>query len=110
MTDGIGYGDQVGPLRPDWGDGWADLRCDVCGATWTGEIGEVCGYCLRWIELANEVQRRVLLHPDLPDDARRKRAQIAWVDRLAEAVRADIVTEREALTAIRREEGRHHVG
>lgn len=52
-----GHGRQVGPARPDWGDGWADLECDECGATWTGPVGEHCSYCivhaekvLRWAD------------------------------------------------------------
>lgn len=108
---GIGIGVQVGPLRSDWGNGFADLRCDVraCAATWVGEPGEACGWCIRWLELANETQRKVLLRPDLPagdDEDRRERATLAWVDRLAAAVKAGIVTEHEALKAVRRVEGR----
>lgn len=107
-ADVIGSGVQVGPLRADWGNGFADLRCDTCAATWVGQPGEACGWCTRWLALANEVQRKVLLWPDLPadDEDRHKQSMLAWVDRLADAVKADVVTEREALVALRREEGR----
>lgn len=42
-----GRGYQVGRLRPDFGDRFADLECDndECGASWVGEIGEECAYC-----------------------------------------------------------------
>lgn len=40
-----GHGVQDGPLRPDYGDGWAELKCDQCGATWVGVIGDPCGFC-----------------------------------------------------------------
>lgn len=40
-----GRGFQDGPLRPDFGEGWAELRCDQCSATWVGVIGDPCGWC-----------------------------------------------------------------
>lgn len=93
-----GIGCQHGPLRPDWGPGWADLQCDVCQATWTGPIGEDCEYCHRWHELALETQRTVLLWPELPDPEsdRYPPAIKAWAERLAQAVIAEIITQREA--------------
>lgn len=102
---GIGFGHQTGPLRPDWGDGWAEIRCDVCDATWVGPIGEYCGWCERWIELANETQRTRILWPELPDpqDERHDQALRAWAERLATAELADIVTPREAGSAWKRQ-------
>ena len=44
-----GHGRQAGPLRTEWGDGWAELKCDRCGAGWTGPIGEECGWCAKLI-------------------------------------------------------------
>jgi hypothetical protein len=99
---GIGWGRQNGPLRPDWGADWAELECTICSATWTGPIGEPCGYCQRTHELLVDAHRRVLLWPDaemLATEA--KRAD--WGRRLAWAVQEDIVTEHEARAALARE-------
>lgn len=48
--DELGHGAQAGVLRPDHGDGWAELRCDNCGAGWVGVIGEPCGWCADRLE------------------------------------------------------------
>lgn len=61
-----GRGFQNGPLRPDWGDGWADLRCDRCGATWVGPLGEVCSFCE---EIITAVGGEVPHPADTVDDA-----------------------------------------
>jgi hypothetical protein len=98
---GIGWGRQCGPLRPDWGADWAELECTICRATWTGPIGEPCGWCVRTHELLLEAHRRVLLWPtaeQLETDA--KRAD--WVRRLAGAVSLDVITEVEAQVALAR--------
>jgi hypothetical protein len=97
--DGIGV--QQGPLRPDWGDGWADLVCDRCGAGWTGIIGEPCWWCERTLELMRAEQvERSLRPPDIAvDDERYERAMIAWGKRLRDLVAADIITEQQARTA-----------
>lgn len=107
--DGCGTMRQVGPLRAEYGGTWAECECSACGATAVTPIGEPCGWCVRWLELAHEVQRRVLLRPDLPDvdDPRRQAALRAWALRLAEAVKAEIVTKHEARAALDREEPRH---
>lgn len=42
-----GHGWQSGQLRPDYGDGWAELECDNCHAGWVGRIGETCGWCVK---------------------------------------------------------------
>lgn len=103
---GIGY--QHGLLRPDHGDGWADLQCDVCGATWVGPLGEDCAYCLRWLELAQKVQREHLLRPELPDvdDERYEAAVEAWAERLGRGIAAELVTETQVTAAIQREAGK----
>lgn len=43
--DARGIGFQVGQLRPEIGEGFAQLQCSDCGATWTGPPGEACEYC-----------------------------------------------------------------
>jgi hypothetical protein len=45
-----GVGRQNGPLRPDYGPNWAELKCDQCGATWVGVIGDPCGWCEKALE------------------------------------------------------------
>ncbi len=105
LTDegGIGWGRQSGPLRPDWGPGWADLECTTCGATWTGPLGEVCGWCVRTHELLIGAHRAMLLRPqDLDNDAKR----VDRARRLAWAVQHELVTEHEAHAAIARQEAR----
>ena len=100
-----GHGQQSGPLRPDWGDGWADLTCDTCQAGWTGPIGEPCAYC----HLAEQRQlawqaELVLQPPDVdPVDDRYHHAMTAWAGRLKRAVQAQIVTEQKARTAWERQ-------
>lgn len=43
-------GQQTGPLRPDYGPGWAELTCTTCGYQWVGTIGEPCGRCVERLE------------------------------------------------------------
>lgn len=101
---GIGSGRPV-RRRDDLGEMDFDLECTVCGATWSGEAWEICGYCIRFCELANEAQRKVALYPDLPDvgDDRRGDALRAWAHRLAGLVKADVIAEHEAHAAWNRE-------
>ncbi len=103
-----GVGRQVGPLRQDYGEGWANLVCDRCGASWVGLIDERCGWCIRMFELLVDAHRKVMLRPDLPavGDVGRDRALRAWMDRLAVAVQSDVVTRVEAECALRREVAR----
>lgn len=100
-----GHGRQDGPLRPDYGPGWADVRCDRCSATWVGKIGDSCGWCERSLALLLDMQREVLLHPDLPDpdDTRRKEAEGAWAERLGRAVAAGLLEKPIAENALLRE-------
>jgi hypothetical protein len=103
---GIGWGRQCGPLRPDWGDDWAELECTICRAGWVGPIGEPCGWCLRTHDLLLEAHRRVLLWPTAEQlDGDMKRAD--WARRLAGAVVHDVIAEHEARAALARVESRH---
>jgi hypothetical protein len=45
-----GNGRQIGPTRDDWGNGYADLQCDCCGATWVGPPGEACSWCVKRLD------------------------------------------------------------
>jgi hypothetical protein len=45
-----GVGRQNGPLRPDYGPNWAELKCDQCGAGWVGIIDDPCGWCEKALE------------------------------------------------------------
>lgn len=103
-----GIGIQHGPQRPDWAPGWADLQCDQCDATWTGPIGETCGYCATNLTNMRQWQADKLLRPELPDpdDTRYVAAVTAWAQRLATAVKADLITRQHAETAYQRERTR----
>lgn len=100
-----GHGRQDGPIRHDYGPDWADLRCDRCGAGWVGRINEPCDWCARSYELLLEVQRSVLLNPDLPhpEAAERRRAETAWAERLGRAVKAGLLDRKTARVALERE-------
>ncbi len=101
---GLGFGEQTGQLRHDWGDDWADLECNVCGATWVGPIGEPCSWCAESLEHMRQWQTKILLRPELPDpdDERYPQAVVAWMQRLERGVEAELVTEPQILAAIRR--------
>ena len=84
------HGWQNGPLRPDWGPGFADLRCS-CSATWVGPIGEACTVC----DAVKERHRQQLFAgPCDGEDAD------GWARRLGHNVIAGVMTEHEALKAI----------
>lgn len=102
---GIGWGRQAGPMRPDWGPTFADLCCTVCQATWTGPVGEQCGFCIRTRELLVDAHRRAMLRPDRwsDDPARAHRQQLDWAERLGRGVRAGLITRQEAESAMNRE-------
>lgn len=95
-------------MRPDYGPGWMHLECDRCTASWVGHDGDPCGWCDRQQALLIEMQRELLLNPDLPDrdDERRSRAEIAWAERLGRAVSVGVVTRGEAEKALHREVAR----
>jgi hypothetical protein len=95
----IGYGLPDGPWQ----------RCVRCGATWDGHIGQACRWC--WTEYDSLIRlskEATLTPPDVdPDDARRPDALRAWAERLAVAVKAELITEQDARTAMQREARRH---
>jgi hypothetical protein len=103
---GAGHGTQTGPLRPDYGRGWADLTCTVCHYQWTGPIGEPCSTCEARTARLVEEQRRRLLRPELPEatSARWAAAVDSWHERLARAVTAGTITAHEADAATSREQ------
>lgn len=103
-----GTGQQEGPLRADWGPGFADLRCDQCNATWVGRIGEPCTWCANAHRSLLEQHVRILLTPPAvdPDDITRPARVITWAQRMAQAVKAGIITRQQAEAAYRREVGR----
>jgi len=41
---------QVGPLRPDYGLGWAECACRVCDGEAVAVIGSACGWCAATVE------------------------------------------------------------
>jgi hypothetical protein len=61
-------GQQVGPLRPDYGPGWAELGCTTCGATWVGHIGEPCSWCLERLDEPRRERLRLAPPPSLNGD------------------------------------------
>lgn len=101
---GIGFGEQHGPLRPDWGQGWAELQCSVCEATWVGPIGEPCTWCVDALDNMRRWQAEMLLDPDLPDpdDERYQAALEAWAERLGRGVVAGLITQDQATASIKR--------
>lgn len=107
-ADASGAGRQRGPLRPDWGEDWAELACDRCGASWVGPIGEACDWCAVALERMRVWQAEKLLQPELPDrdDARRRHSLEAWAERLARGVEAELITAAEARAAFDRHKDR----
>jgi hypothetical protein len=95
----IGYGLPDGPWQ----------RCIRCGATWDGHIGQACRWC--WTEYDSLLRlsaEAVLVPPDIDrDDKRHPDALAAWAKRLAVAVQAELITEQDARTAMKREAIRH---
>jgi hypothetical protein len=86
-----GKGQQTGPLRADWGSGFADLGCDRCDATWVGPPAEPCPWCFDRYQDVHERQRLLVLEP--PDNPS---AYVEWGQRLKRAVEAGIITETDA--------------
>jgi hypothetical protein len=99
----IGYGEHHTPA-PDYPPGWAELRCFLCGAGWTGPIGETCGWCEDRIEAQRRGQATLaLIEPDVDIDAAPTaltNALEAWRKRLAVAIEAELVTEAQAGEAV----------
>jgi hypothetical protein len=118
-------GVQHGPLRPDYGPEWAELRCDTCNAGWTGIPGDPCQWCQTSLQRLIADTRTDLLDPpwltvthgprydELCDDSKlvwdRTRDQVrgdgsavTWAGRLRRAVEAGLITQSEADHALRR--------
>lgn len=99
---------QSGRKRPDYGNGWADCSCSVCGYQAVAPIGDPCHACI----IAAERHRawhveKLLTPPDVDRDDPSSRGRLeAWVERLARAVDSELITEAQALAAIRRVEAR----
>jgi len=55
------YGD-VRALIKHEASGW-HLECQICGATWVGDEGEPCSWCLEGYQRLREQRRTDLLHP-----------------------------------------------
>jgi hypothetical protein len=72
-----GYGRQIGPLREDWGNNYAELECDDCGATWVGPIGEVCGHCVERLDEPRRERLRLAPPPNLNGDHGANQAPIS---------------------------------
>ncbi len=105
QRDGVGYGEQHGKRRPDWGYSYADLKCNMCGAGWVGPLYERCSWCQDALERMQQWQAEMLLAPDLPDraDDRFTAACEAWAQRLGRGVQSALVTEQQAIGALQRE-------
>lgn len=99
-----GIGLQDGPLRPDYGNRYAELRCVACRAAWVGISGDACRWCARARFVMIEHQTDLLLQPPNMDrdDPRYTSAMRAWADRLATAVKSGIVEQKLADSVWRR--------
>jgi hypothetical protein len=86
-----GHGQQAGILRPEYGDGWAELQCDECDATWVGPIGEACNWCATALDNMRRWQaEKVLEAPEYDiDDANYLTAVERWRERLHRAASDD---------------------
>lgn len=94
----------VGVLRPDHGPGYAECQCSLCGATAVAIISESCAWCERSLDRQIGWQRDILLNPQLPDqhDETWSGSMRGWAERLANAVKAEIITADEARRAWKR--------
>lgn len=83
-------------------DGFADLACVLCAATWRGAVFDVCGWCAKALADLREWQAELTLTPpDVEtDDCSYEGVMAAWGERLARAVLAGVVTRGQAERAI----------
>ena len=95
---------QVGKLRPDWGPAFCDVQCIACGATAVGIVGEACWWCQRSHEIMCQHQAELVMRaPEVdPADARYDTAMKAWAQRVANAVKAGVITRDQANAVWRR--------
>lgn len=99
--------DLLAPLRHRWGmphidgkapnhgDGWYWLRCQ-CEARWVGRRSDECAWCAIRIERTVSDQRQHLLYPQA---LATPQAVAVWRERIAHAVRSEIVSNAEAMQA-----------
>ncbi len=94
----VGVGALHGALRSEYGPLVGDVRCTTCSATWTGLVGDACGWCQTAHQLGIEHQADILLRgPDVdPADRRHAGSIAAWSERLARGVEAGIITAEQA--------------
>jgi hypothetical protein len=90
------------------GDGFYEVRCACCHASWVDAAFARCPWCEATItNLARWRAEDVLRPPEVePEDRLYDARMRAWADRLAVAVEAKIVTRDEARRAWQREVGR----
>lgn len=71
------------------------LRCNAEPShTWVGIVGEPCRFCVSLAEARLQWQAALVLEPpDVdPDDVNHQTRTVAWVERMAVAARAGIIT------------------
>lgn len=80
------------------------LRCVRCEATWVGPAFQACHYCSVALEVMRSHQAQLTLEPpDVdPDDTNYQPRMAAWAKRLRAAVDAQLITEKDAVTAMDR--------
>ena len=85
-------------------DNPTDLTCAACKATWTGLVGEECGYCTRRRTAQLEHQAELVLTPpdSDPADTEHETRMKAWAIRMHTATTAGIIGRDQARTAWRR--------
>lgn len=98
VWDGVGIGLPDGPIADD---GWTELSCVLCAATWSGAVFMQCPWCATAVLRMREWQAELVLTPPEidPDDAQALAVTAAWMERLANAVKAGIVTRHQAQNA-----------
>jgi hypothetical protein len=105
LTEGGGHG-LPELMRPDHGEGFAELTCSCCGASWVGAAFARCPWCVALLERMRESSAAAVMTPPDPDDLHYEERMRAWAERLARAVDAGVVRRERAVAAWRREVGR----
>ncbi len=80
-SDADVIGEIVGVARPEYGDGVDDVVCDVCEATWCGEMSMACPWCVAAAERQRVEQRRILLFPPWQCDNGPRYDELSDVDK-----------------------------
>lgn len=90
------------------GVGYAGLRygnnvkCVICGATWEGQIGELCNWCGDTLRSQQEQQRELTLRVPTFTQETKQHILRAWGKRLKVQVEAGNITKEEAERALQR--------